>query len=116
MSSSREQNPDFGSQLRAAREQKGLSQAELAEKAGLQPSAVSHFETGRRAPSFDNLRALADALAVTIDYLTGRQEESTTAGPAVQRLFRHYSKLSDAEQQTVEDFVKMLANRKKEKP
>jgi transcriptional regulator with XRE-family HTH domain len=108
--------PNFGSRLRAAREQKGLSQSELAEKAGLQPSAVSHFETGRRAPSFDNLRALADALSVTIDYLSGRQDAAAMAGPAAERLFRHYSKLSDAEQQTVEDFAKMLANKKKDKP
>ncbi len=67
---------DFGERLRKVRESKGLNQAQLAEKSGLQPSAVSHFELGRRSPSFDNLKRLADALSVTIDYLLGRQHEA----------------------------------------
>ena len=45
---------------------------ELAERTGFHPSAVPHFETGQRAPSFDNLKRLADALDVTTDYLLGR--------------------------------------------
>src|SRR4051812_24916707 len=78
----------FADRLRTTREKKGLSQTDLAGKAGLQPSAVSHFETGRRAPSFDNLRRLADALDVSIDYLMGRAEEPESAGPRAQKLFR----------------------------
>lgn len=112
MSPSSSEPADFGNRLRSAREGKGLSQAEFAEKAGLQPSAISHFETGRRAPSFENLRALADALSVTIDYLTGRQENPAAVGPAAERLFRHFSKLSDSEQETVESFAKMLAEKR----
>ena len=37
--------------LRRVREQKQMSQSDLANKAGLQPAAISHFENGRRAPS-----------------------------------------------------------------
>ena len=55
----------FPERLRKAREYRGLSQGELATKAALQPSAISHFETGARKPSFDNLRLLADTLDVT---------------------------------------------------
>ena len=65
----------FPDRLRAARQLRAFSQSELADKAGLQPSAVSHFETGRRAPSFDNLKALSDALQVTTDYLLGRVDK-----------------------------------------
>lgn len=106
-------NPDeFGVRLRAAREAKGLSQAELAEKSGLQPSAISHFETGRRAPSFDNLKVLADTLSVTTDYLVGRQKADTAAGPAADKMFRDYSKLSAADQAIVAEFAKLLAKKK----
>ena len=42
-----------------------------------QASAISHFETGTRKPSFDNLRRLADALDVTTDYLLGRVKDFT---------------------------------------
>ena len=48
----------FEDRLRRSREEKGLSQAELAQKTGFQPSAISHFESGRRSPSFDNLKKL----------------------------------------------------------
>ena len=61
----------FPDRLRNAREYRGLTQGELAERAGLQPSAISHFETGARKPSFDNLRLLADTLDVATDYLLG---------------------------------------------
>ena len=106
---------DFADRLRLVRERKGLSQAELADKAGLQPSAISHFETGRRAPSFENLRALADALSVSTDYLLGRQQEPTAAGPAAEKMFRHLSRMSDADQTLLEEFAKTLARKNKEK-
>lgn len=35
----------FSDRLRAAREVRGLTQAELGKLSGLQPSAISHFET-----------------------------------------------------------------------
>ena len=53
---------DFASRLRHIREQRGVSQSELAREAGMQPSAIAHFEAGRRKPSFDNVRSLAKAL------------------------------------------------------
>jgi transcriptional regulator with XRE-family HTH domain len=50
----------------------GWSQADLAKVAGLQQSALSHYENGSRRPSFTNLRRLASALNVTTDYLVGQ--------------------------------------------
>jgi transcriptional regulator with XRE-family HTH domain len=100
---------EFGNILRKVREEKGLGQYELAERAGLHLSAISHFEAGRRAPSFDNLKRLADALSVTVDYLLGRQMETESAGPAVQQLFRNFEQLSAADQDTVMSFAEMLA-------
>lgn len=51
---------------------RGLAQVELAERCGLKPSAISHFETGGRVPSLGNLIKLADALDVTLDELCMR--------------------------------------------
>lgn len=106
---------DFGGRLRAARERKGLSQSDLASRSGLQPSAVSHFETGRRSPSFENLRALADALGVSADYLVGRQEDVGAAGPVAEQMFRHLSKMSESDQKTLADMARILAERNKPK-
>jgi transcriptional regulator with XRE-family HTH domain len=64
----------FSKRLSVARRMRGLSQTDLASKAGLQQVAISFFETGRRSPSLGNLKRLADALEVTADYLMGRSD------------------------------------------
>ena len=61
----------FATRLREVRESRGWNQAELAQRAEMQPSAIAHFEASRRKPSFDNVRRLAKALEVSADYLMG---------------------------------------------
>lgn len=106
-------NSPFAEILRRTRQEKGLSQSHLAEKAGFQPSAISHFEAGRRSPSFDNMKRLADALNVTIDFLLGRQPEPQIAGPTAEGLFRNFEKMSAEDQVTISEFAKLLANKNK---
>ena len=101
----------FPDRLRAARQLRGFSQSELADKAGLQPSAVSHFETGRCAPSFDNLKVLSDALQVTTDYLLGRVDHPNLTGPVANQLFRHAEKMTESDLDTLTSFAEMLAKK-----
>src|SRR5918994_1895035 len=57
--------PHFGPLLRRHRLATGLSQAELAERAGLSPDGIRALETGRRAPPRPyTVRALAEPLAL----------------------------------------------------
>ena len=105
----------FPDRLKAARVLRELSQSDLAEKAALQPSAVSHFETGRRAPSFDNLKALSEALQVTTDYLLGRVDEPGMMGASTDQLFRHAENMSSDDLDTLTGFAKMLANKAAQK-
>lgn len=93
---------------------RGLSQAALAAKAGLQPTAISHFETGTRSPSFDNLKRLADALNVATDYLIGRSDDLKLAGPETDNLFRGLEKLSEADLGAIRLMKDALLARKKE--
>jgi transcriptional regulator with XRE-family HTH domain len=101
----------FGDRLRRIREEKRLNQSDLAERTGFQPSAISHFESGRRAPSFDNLKKLADALAVTIDFLIGRETLPTTAGPVAEKLFRNFEQMTAEDQDDLSKFAAMLAEK-----
>ena len=101
----------FEQRLRAARESRKMSQGELAEKAGFQPSAISHFETGSRSPSFDNLKRLADALTVTTDYLLGRVDQPTLSGPSVGKVFRHAENLTADDLQALENMAEALAKK-----
>ena len=56
----------FGARLRRLREAAGLTQEELASKAGLTPKAISVLERGeRKRPYPHTVRALADALMLT---------------------------------------------------
>ena len=100
----------FSERLLAARAARRLSQADLARRAGIQPSALCHFETGRRRPSFDNLRRLADALGVTADYLLGRASDSPGLARA-DRLRRRLDRLSADDRDLAEDFIGLLAAR-----
>src|SRR5574338_149187 len=86
----------FPQRLRTARERRELSQGELSLRAGLQASAVSHFETGARKPSFDNLKRLADALKVSTDYLLGRVNDPHSSADA-ERIHRHLGQLKDSD-------------------
>ena len=106
-------NKIFSARLRAMRERRNLKQSELAERAGLQAAAVSHFETGRRAPSFNNLRRLADALDVTTDYLIGRTNEPESSGPNIDKLFRSADELSEGDLETLAEFAEILTKKNK---
>jgi len=100
----------FPNRLRSAREYRGFSQGELAKRADLQPSAISHFETGARKPSFDNLRLLADTLDVTTDYLLGRVDDFTALADA-DRLHRHYNALHGDDRKFADDLIELLAKK-----
>lgn len=100
----------FPDRLRCAREYRGLTQGELADRAKLQASAISHFETGSRKPSFDNLRLLADTLDVTTDYLLGRVAEFKELAGA-DKLHRHYNELQDSDRKFADDMITFLANK-----
>ena len=100
----------FPDRLRTAREYRGLTQGELAERSNLQPSAISHFETGARKPSFDNLLLLANTLDVTTDYLLGRVDEFKQLAGAGS-LHRHYAALEDGDRRFADDLITLLASK-----
>ena len=113
MSESSKPSDIFPERLRTAREHRKLSQGELADRAGLQASAISHFETAGRKPSFDNLKKLADALNVSTDYLLGRTVEMEGSAKTGDRLHRHYARLSSEYQEMADEFLKILVRRAK---
>ena len=58
------------------RESQGMIQAELAEKAGVTPAAISQIEKGTRVPTIPVLHQIANVLGVSLDYLTGKTVRS----------------------------------------
>jgi len=87
-------NPDLataGTLLRQARKQAGLSQAELAARAGLTQSVISAYESGQRQPSIPALARLIQAagfeLTLGLRRLAGRLDR--LSGPLGRRVRRH---------------------------
>ncbi len=112
-----EKNPNiFSERLRTTRESKRLSQTDLAKRADLQPSAISHFENNRRSPSFDNLKRLADALGVTVDYLLGRSDEPKSRGLVAEQLFRDFERMSPEDQETLAKMAEVFAKKNEKQP
>ena len=101
----------FTERLKAARQVRGLGQAELAAKSGLPTTSISHFESGNRKPSFDNLRRLAKALDASTDYLLGRVADIGGTGAAGDQLYRDVKNLSGRDRLIAEDFMRVLASR-----
>ncbi len=55
--------------IRAWREYKQIKVKELAKWAGITPSYLSQIETGKRTPTIDTLKAIAEALAIDVEML-----------------------------------------------
>lgn len=101
----------FGARLKAARESRDLNQTELAKVAKLQPAAIGHFESGRRKPSFANIRALAKALEVSSDYLLGRASSMKGATTA----FRNEENLTASDRNAIQAMINSLAQQRKDR-
>lgn len=62
----------FGERLRRLRKSRGLSQEQLAAKAGMVREQIARYETGaRKSPLAPAMRRLADALDVSVSELVG---------------------------------------------
>lgn len=59
----------FAEKLQDSRKRAGLSQEQLAEKLSVSRSAVAKWENDNGMPDIDNLKAIAQLLDVSIDYL-----------------------------------------------
>jgi transcriptional regulator with XRE-family HTH domain len=60
------QSSDIGRRMREIREQRGYSQRDLANRAGLSTNAISRIERGENSPTVSSLHQLATALDVPI--------------------------------------------------
>lgn len=62
---------NYGDSIKNARKKAGLTQKELAEKAGLAEITIRQYETNKREPRSENLKKIAAALEIPVDDLLG---------------------------------------------
>ena len=56
------------------RNEKNITQSQLAEELDISPSAIGMYEQGRRKPSYELLEEICDYFNVDMDYLMGRSD------------------------------------------
>lgn len=69
---------DIGGKLRAVREARGMSQRDLAGRAGLTGAAISLIERNESSPSVASLKRLLDAIPMTMSEFFNEVEEDGT--------------------------------------
>jgi transcriptional regulator with XRE-family HTH domain len=74
MANPRKSGKSFAEALRELRLNKGLSQEELADQAGLHRTYISQIERGIKSPSLRSLEQIARALDVQLSTLIKRME------------------------------------------
>lgn len=79
---------EFKDMLKLYRNQRGLSQSELAKKLGLSPSTISMYEVGKRQPDFETEEKIADYFNVSLNSLRGKSEELRSSHTTINVLSR----------------------------
>ena len=66
---------EFSSKLSCILAERGLTQRELAGMCGVDETSMSRYVNGSRKPCMEVLVRIADALNVSVEYLTGNEKE-----------------------------------------
>lgn len=75
----------FANRLKLLREECKLSQEELGKIFHLSQSIIAHYEAGRKQPSQETLKKLADYFHTSVDYLLGRSEYRSNKRPVTKQ-------------------------------
>ncbi|MBL7718310.1 MAG: helix-turn-helix transcriptional regulator [Flavipsychrobacter sp.] len=97
----------IASRLKDARVLAGLSQAQAAEKLGLQRPAISEIEAGKRKVSAEEIIQFANLYKVDTSWLLLQESESDMS-EAFKFAARELGKLKPEEIQKVIDIIKIL--------
>jgi len=70
-------NPLIGERVQHVRRRLGLTQYQLARKAGVSFAVISRLETGSQSVSAERLAVIAELLGLSLDYLCSTTDERT---------------------------------------
>lgn len=93
--------------IRLTRQQKKLSQTELAELANVNKKSLSRYELDASIPPADALKAIADALGVSTDYLLSDDHVSIKD----KELLKKFEVIQNIDEQTkavVDNFLDLI--------
>ena len=108
----------IGNRIKHLREQRGVSQAELALILKCNRMTINNYESGKRIPDIEFAMNAADYFDVTVEYLSGRTEfrdkdDIVVSVKKAEKLVETIEKLPQGESQDMLDyFINILDNAK----
>ncbi|HYF90933.1 MAG TPA: helix-turn-helix transcriptional regulator [Symbiobacteriaceae bacterium] len=101
--------PDKWQRLIDLRKDAGLSQYELARRLKIGRSALGNYEMGEREPDFDTTKKLATFFGVSVDFLLGRDDQSSgNSQPDIPEEWKRIVALAQREGYTPEQVTQAL--------
>jgi transcriptional regulator with XRE-family HTH domain len=106
----------FGERLHRYREDRGLSQRQLAQLAGIDAMSISRYERGQALPTADALAELAKTLHVTSDALlfgkANRREQPKIKNVLLLQRLEDIDNLDPKDQATIVEVIDSLIARR----
>lgn len=106
----------IGNRLKSLRDDKGLTQADVAKVLGVSRTTYTQYETGKSEPDLATVNRLAEFFNVSVDWLLGR----TTVRTPIETIAAHHDgedwteeELEDIER--FKEFIRMKREREQNK-
>lgn len=97
----------FKDMLKSLREERGLSQDELARLTQLSKSTISMYENGNREPKFETLEVIADFFNVDMNTLLDKKQPIMALTQQEETHIKKYRQLDADGREDVDDYVDM---------
>ena len=111
--------------MKSLREEKDLTQEQLAKLVNLSQQTIGHYEVDRAKPDLETLNKLAEIFNCSIDYILGRSNirhpETEPTDQELEELLKNSNvkfdgaPLDEEDKQDILDFLKMISKRKQQK-
>ena len=105
----------IGLKIRKIRKERGLTQEELADKAGLSPTFIAHIELGNKICSVKSLEKIASALMITSHWLLHPETNQAQYDVSKDKLIMYVMDRTEKEKETLYRIARSLFDSKKKK-
>ncbi len=85
-----------------------MSQQQLAEKSGVYYKSISRYELGTSIPPADALKAMADILGVSADYLLSDDESVKIKDKELFKKFEIIQNMNDKTKEVIDTFLDLV--------
>ena len=92
---------EVGARLKGLREDKGMSQYELADAIGISRESIARYETGKRGITVEVLDIYSDYFNVSVEYIMYGTDEKRTINRELQQLMIMLGNVPEGQQELV---------------